>query len=274
MIPTVEDILLMLKRGDCSHQQAMAWMEDHFAAAEAQAKATVAPSSIAATSKEAWRTLESKEGQEGLRALLAPKPARSALRKCRHGKVYDGTACPKCRDELLATMDTPRTDSSLVWAVTEAYSQDVEIVKASFARQLERELASMTRCFENEKETSRLLEELSALSAIEPAPIPNCDSCGKPMSDRMFCPASPTGAPCRHIKRESNERHTAEMMVAAARYAARRRKIFEIRRALQTSLPAPVWDDFVKEYDSACDKEIVEQRAAAIGSSDGTDAAK
>lgn len=34
MIPTVEDIMLMLVRKECTHEQALAWMEQHFAAAE------------------------------------------------------------------------------------------------------------------------------------------------------------------------------------------------------------------------------------------------
>ena len=37
MIPNVEDILRMLKSGECSHEQAMAWMELHFMQAEIEA---------------------------------------------------------------------------------------------------------------------------------------------------------------------------------------------------------------------------------------------
>lgn len=47
----------------------------------------------------------------------------------------------------------------------------------------------------------------------------------------------------------------------AARYAARRRTIFETRLRLQVGGPRPSWDEFVKEYDEACDKETAVRRA-------------
>lgn len=47
----------------------------------------------------------------------------------------------------------------------------------------------------------------------------------------------------------------------AERYAARRRTIFETRLRLQVGGPRPSWDEFVKEYDEACDKEAAVRRA-------------
>lgn len=45
----------------------------------------------------------------------------------------------------------------------------------------------------------------------------------------------------------------------AERYAARRRTIFETRCRLQVGGPRPAWEEFVKEYDAACDKEAAAQ---------------
>jgi hypothetical protein len=44
MIPEVETILRMLKAGECTHEQAMGWMEEHFRMAMEEALRACEPS--------------------------------------------------------------------------------------------------------------------------------------------------------------------------------------------------------------------------------------
>lgn len=52
MIPNVEAILLMLVKGECSHEQAMAWMDEHFKMAMEEA---LTPPEGASVTKDAER---------------------------------------------------------------------------------------------------------------------------------------------------------------------------------------------------------------------------
>jgi hypothetical protein len=47
----------------------------------------------------------------------------------------------------------------------------------------------------------------------------------------------------------------------ATRYAARRWKIYHERMRLQVGGPRPSWEEFVKEYDASCDKDVAKFEA-------------